>query len=97
MKPEPMPQHPHKWLLNELRAILSDDQYTSLSTAHDRVKARYDATAKLRAERTALRTLQRAYVNINDERKARYALRIQHKEARIRRLEQELRQYETSA
>ena len=90
MKPEPMPQHPHKWLLNELRAILSDEQYQSLLTAHDRVKARYDATAKLRAERTALRTLQGAYRN---NPRTAYALRIQHKEARIKRLEQELETY----
>ena len=93
MKPEPMPQHPHKWLLNELRAILSNEQYQTLLAAHDRVKARYDATAKLRAERTALRTLQRAYANGSGLNRAKYAVRIQHKEARIRRLEQELETY----
>lgn len=93
MKPDPMSQHPHKWLLNELRAILSDDQYTTLLTAHDRVKTRYNTTAKLRHERALLNSYRRAYANASSDRKANYALRIQHKEARIRRLEQELKQY----
>ena len=85
-----IPQHPHKWLLNELRSFLSDEQYQSMIAAHDRVKRRYDLSSKLRATRTELRTYERAYANTSDEQKRGYAAKIERRKARIVAIEKEL-------
>lgn len=86
------PQQPLKWLLNELSAILSADQYTSLMTGYDRVKRRYDLASRLRVAQNDLALYRRnqGKYEPTSNRHRTYAAMIERRINRIKQLEQEI-------
>lgn len=86
------PIQPIKWLLNELRSILSDDQYTSLMEGYDRVKRRYDLASRLRLAEQELAVFRRnqSHYEPSNTRYQAYGIKIDRRIERIRQLEQEI-------
>ena len=86
------PERPLKWLLNELRSVLSDDQYTSLMEDYAAVKRRYDTASKLRIARYDLALYRRnqGKYEPGSNRYQTYTAMIEHRLARIKQLEEEI-------
>lgn len=92
----PMPEMPLKWLLRTLKETMDDYLFAELMIGYKVVEERYKLTAKLRHEQSTLRSFQRAQRAYADgtERWRHYAIRIQGKESRIKRLEEKLQELE---
>ena len=92
MSKEPMPEQPLKWLLNELTKYLDGEALDQIQSDYDRVKRRYDLASKLRLARQELALFRRNQSQHTEgsTRYQAYAVRIERRLERIRKLEQEI-------
>jgi len=92
MKPEPLPEQPIKWLIRELQAYLTEQQWLDLMAGYNAVKRRYDTASKFRLAKQELALFQRnqSLYGPDTARYKSYTVKISRRLERIKKLEEEL-------
>jgi len=90
----PMPEQPLKWLLKRIKEILDNNDYEDLMKEYKVVEERYKLASRLRHAQGEIRSFKYAQNHYakDTERWRHYAIRIQGKESRIKRLEEKLKE-----